>query len=46
MRSEQMAQAAAKFNSPEFKQRMDDLQKQMNQQMEEFNRRSAHSPNP
>ncbi len=42
----QMAQAAAKFNSPEFKQRMDDLQKQMNQQMEEFNRRSAHSPNP
>jgi hypothetical protein len=42
----QMAEATAKFNSPEFKQRMDDLQKQMEQQMEEFSRRSAHSPNP
>jgi beta-lactamase regulating signal transducer with metallopeptidase domain len=42
----QMAEATAKFNSPEFKQRMDDLQKQIGQQMEEFSRRSAHSPNP
>jgi hypothetical protein len=25
---------------------MDDLQKKMDQQMEEFDRRSAHSPNP
>jgi beta-lactamase regulating signal transducer with metallopeptidase domain len=42
----QMADAAMKFNSPEFKQRMDDFQKQVEQQMEEFRRRSAHSPNP
>jgi beta-lactamase regulating signal transducer with metallopeptidase domain len=42
----QMAQATAKFNSPGFKQRMDDLQKKMDQQMEEFDRTSAHSPNP
>jgi beta-lactamase regulating signal transducer with metallopeptidase domain len=42
----QMAEATARFNSPEFKQRMDDLQKKMDQQMEEFDRRSAHSPNP
>jgi beta-lactamase regulating signal transducer with metallopeptidase domain len=42
----QMAEAAAKLNSPEFRQRMDDLQKQIEQQMQEFSRRSAHSPNP
>jgi beta-lactamase regulating signal transducer with metallopeptidase domain/phage shock protein A len=42
----QMAAATAKFNSPEFKQRMDGLRKQMDQRMEEFDRKSAHSPNP
>ena len=42
----QMAEETAKVNTPEFKQRMDELQKKMDQQMEEFDRRSAHSPNP
>jgi beta-lactamase regulating signal transducer with metallopeptidase domain/predicted DNA-binding protein len=38
--------AETKLNSAEFKQRMDDLRKQMEEQMDEFGRRSAHSPNP
>jgi hypothetical protein len=41
-----MAEETAKFNSPEFKKRMDDLQKQMQQQMEEFSREYQRSPNP
>jgi ABC-type proline/glycine betaine transport system ATPase subunit len=41
-----MAEATAKFNTPEFKQRMDDLQKQMQLHMEEFSRKYPHSPNP
>ena len=38
----QMADATTNFNSPEFKQRMDDLQKQM----QEFSRKYQRSPNP